>query len=344
MARRRSVAVEETFEELEQLRDYYAGTPNEQLLHLLILLKEDETRTIIECAHLANLSTRKAERTWKAYREGGVKGVVDRRYVCTQDDSEMVVKEMPFSPDVAMLNHIGKILACESMNEWLTELRSFLYRLFPEVDYISLRVLTLPDTFESGRVHTVAGRVLLPDGTQQVLSASAGNNNFDASRYLDEARRLGIPLEQYQKSPEVVEIFMDGFGGEPEKERTSIATFLFFRKKGRGPLPKLVLQRVELMRPFLSALILRFAKRRIPIDEGWSMLEAAVDRVSRERDLSITEKRVLLLVLCGLPYQEVADQVSVSISTVRSHVRSIYQKLSVSSKGETFALLFGIRS
>lgn len=58
--------------------------------------------------------------------------------------------------------------------------------------------------------------------------------------------------------------------------------------------------------------------------------------VDREDGPSLTarELEVLELIVRGLPLQEVAGVLGVSRNTVASHVKGIYQKLEVSSRGE----------
>jgi len=59
------------------------------------------------------------------------------------------------------------------------------------------------------------------------------------------------------------------------------------------------------------------------------------------RSLTVRERDVLAsLSRCGT-YQEVARELGVSINTVRTHVRTIYDKLGASSRTE--AVLFGLR-
>ncbi len=50
--------------------------------------------------------------------------------------------------------------------------------------------------------------------------------------------------------------------------------------------------------------------------------------------LTATEVRLLALLAEGHSYQSAADRMSISINTVRDHVRSIYEKLHVHSKSE----------
>lgn len=51
-------------------------------------------------------------------------------------------------------------------------------------------------------------------------------------------------------------------------------------------------------------------------------------------DLTLKEHEVLSMLALGYSYQEVADRLAVSVNTVRFHVKSIYSKLYVTSRGE----------
>ena len=50
--------------------------------------------------------------------------------------------------------------------------------------------------------------------------------------------------------------------------------------------------------------------------------------------LSVREKEIIPLLADGLRYKEIADKLSVSTETVRTHVRNIYRKLDVGSRTE----------
>lgn len=53
--------------------------------------------------------------------------------------------------------------------------------------------------------------------------------------------------------------------------------------------------------------------------------------------LSKREREVLELLAQGVPYKEIADSLSLSIDTVRIHIKGIYSKLHVHSRGEAVA-------
>jgi DNA-binding NarL/FixJ family response regulator len=53
--------------------------------------------------------------------------------------------------------------------------------------------------------------------------------------------------------------------------------------------------------------------------------------------LSEREKEILKLLVDGLSYKMIADKVALSFHTIHSHIRNIYEKLHVNSKGEAVA-------
>lgn len=53
--------------------------------------------------------------------------------------------------------------------------------------------------------------------------------------------------------------------------------------------------------------------------------------------LTVREKEVLNSLVDGLSYQKIADKYCVSITTVRTHISNIYQKLHVNSRAEAVA-------
>lgn len=60
--------------------------------------------------------------------------------------------------------------------------------------------------------------------------------------------------------------------------------------------------------------------------------------------LSQRENEILQLLSKGLLYKEIADQLSISVSTVRQHIHNIYEKLHVQNRTEAINKAFGKNS
>ncbi len=67
------------------------------------------------------------------------------------------------------------------------------------------------------------------------------------------------------------------------------------------------------------------------------VLEFFMPMVQQESSLTLKEKEVLKLLAEGYSYKMVADELSISYSTVNTHTKHIYVKLHISSLGEAIA-------
>ena len=61
----------------------------------------------------------------------------------------------------------------------------------------------------------------------------------------------------------------------------------------------------------------------------------AVDKLSNR------ENEILQLLAKGLLYKEIADQLSISVGTVRQHIHNIYEKLHVQNRTEAINKAYG---
>lgn len=58
----------------------------------------------------------------------------------------------------------------------------------------------------------------------------------------------------------------------------------------------------------------------------------------RLEKLTVRENEIASAIIDGLSYKLIASKLNISIDTVRIHIKSIYRKLSINSKGELFSL------
>ena len=65
-----------------------------------------------------------------------------------------------------------------------------------------------------------------------------------------------------------------------------------------------------------------------------------VSKKSLLKKLSPREREILPLLADGLRYKEIADELNISIETIRTHIRNIYQKLEVGSRTEALNKIY----
>ena len=83
----------------------------------------------------------------------------------------------------------------------------------------------------------------------------------------------------------------------------------------------------------ISPIIARRLLKRFQSETGAGMAESAADKAS-DVALSQREKEILLLASKGFNYPEMGKLMGISPHTVTSHVKKIYRKLAVHSRGE----------
>jgi DNA-binding NarL/FixJ family response regulator len=69
--------------------------------------------------------------------------------------------------------------------------------------------------------------------------------------------------------------------------------------------------------------------------------QAAPNTIVEDYRLTVRENEILYSLVDGLSYKKIADKYCVSISTIRTHICNIYNKLHVNSKAEAVARVLG---
>ncbi|NHN26572.1 response regulator transcription factor [Flavobacterium jejuense] len=81
------------------------------------------------------------------------------------------------------------------------------------------------------------------------------------------------------------------------------------------------------------------------LDQGGAPMSIKIARMVVEsfqekklNELSDRENEVLILLAKGKSYASIGDELNVSVNTIKTHVRNIYEKLHVTSKGEVIEI------
>lgn len=95
----------------------------------------------------------------------------------------------------------------------------------------------------------------------------------------------------------------------------------------------------RLMAPTATEDAIDRARMRAEGEEGAGGVRARYDRVAEAHGLTEREREVMALLASGHGRRYVADRLSLSMNTIRSHTRNIYGKLDVHSHSELMAVL-----
>lgn len=337
MARRRTVNITETTEEIQQLREHYTGTPTARALHFLILLKEDRRRTIASCAEEAGFSARKGERIWKRYREIGLRGVVggggNRQRGVTRALEAQSTLDPPKHGGLTRLLYQSAVIDSQLESvEWVKSIRELLYGILPSVSYI---VVNIANTAVLDGVPSIGmiRETISPTGTNHIVVQESGLYESNAARILTDAPLIGVDLGDYRIPPYSVDIYFQNEKSRSELRAGSyLGTVIFFASaegfETSDPTGITLddINMIELLMPYLTQLFANFLMRRA----SWSTARADVGEffndIASEFSLTKAETRMLWFLLFGKQDAEMAEILSVSVSTVRTHVSSILRK------------------
>lgn len=109
---------------------------------------------------------------------------------------------------------------------------------------------------------------------------------------------------------------------------SDIAHTIVEMKAGASPISPMIARRV-----LAKYLTLQANKPYAPVDRAQPAIESVATDAPREV-LSRREQEVLELIARGYSYADIARQKFLSVHTIQSHVKSLYAKLAVHSKGE----------
>lgn len=361
MARTRSIRIRESLEELEQLRRFYKGTPQERRILFLSFLKESSGRTIAEASVKAGISERRGRRWWDAYRKGGLSQLFELRIWKKEemDDSPFDPHFSDSSPSKetssnlhtagidfpAFLVSVASLTMISDPGKWARALGDALVQYLPEINYAVVSVRSTLDIDNSKR-HFTFHQHVLPNGqiTHEVQSMKERQRGSMFESLIEQGKQRGFPFDKYHYPPACFDFYVSAPQSHGGQNAIPIASLLLLRNINEPSFSQEILDLVERLRPFLTFLFTDFIVRNRQEKPGADLFNEAVDRVAEDVGLSPREQDVLLLEMLGHSYDEIADLLHVSPKTIQTHVRALYHKAGVSRLSEFFARYFTPRT
>ncbi len=349
MPRRRTAEVRETIEELHQLKEYYHDTPKATALHLLMLLKEDERRTIADAAKTAGISHRKAERLWKQYREVGLVGVVGEergKSVQSRDTSDCKREEDIVVSALETLLMVSSVLGVRVEVDFVEKLRELVHRIAPSVSYVAANVVssTLLDGENLKPMMTYSH---LPNGELGVSVVNEGNFKHHYERIYASAMQNGVNLSRYVSPPLGQDYFYENMRSRANgSSGTYVGSLLFFGMRSRsygtkyGGLSYEDYTLLVSLRPFFSQIFISRIQSSVSNNVSPVNLSSIVEEIKQQYSLTPTEVKVLMALSIGKNDWDIAELLTVSRSTIRTHVTNIQRKLGLRSRREIQSEIF----
>ncbi len=222
--------------------------------------------------------------------------------------------------------------------EWVLHFREALRKFLGDVDYIVMAVSAnanidaplIPNP--PYPMLTLTRNYMLPGGGKedQVLTMHREDQRPSA-QHLANGIRGGFPIEKYHP-PVLLDYYLDH-----GHERLHLGSIILFRERTARPISKETLAVMESLRPFIIFVITDCIVRQrkgIPPDQYFT------DVLIREAKLSVREREVLTLHIFGATYGEIAEQLFISVDTVRKHIKSIHAKTNTRTLSDLLARYF----
>lgn len=358
MARTRSKKISESAAELEELRRSYHDRPEGQRLLFLQLLAENERRTIAEAARKASISERRGRYWWDAYRKGGLRGILDRRSwgsynAQSPDDSTRsahFATGLSFEDSgtgaswIAFVSKLANAVGSSRADDvGLKEVKSILEASLPGVDVLGVNLQVGLDVHNPGnRRNTVTADVSLESGGSHSESTTSLAVGQPHEQFINRTRKAGFPFSDFH-DPHPFDFFL-----EPGKRRVDpsdalelyVGSFVLLARRSGDDVPQETLDLVERLRPFFAFLLTDILMRQNLRQHAGAPLYEFVRRISDRHSLTAQESSVLTLGFLGRSYKEMASQMAVSVSTIQTHVRSLFRKTGVSKMSELHARFY----
>jgi len=235
-----------------------------------------------------------------------------------------------------LLQFITSLPLSNDVTDWTSSLRMSLRTLLGDVDRVSISLnvqcdLINPEKYHPDIVITQSTYSTDPKAVNPLLEGTGRDEREHLNRLLDNLRRVKFPLANYHPPLSFVYYYA---------EHAYLGLIALWRERDKPTVSRQTIDAMEKLRGFfiyiLSDMVARHQSAR-PIEQTFNM---ALSGMTLKAGLTMQERRIMILQLLGLSYEEVASTLNISLNTVRYHLRSIYSKTGAHSQAELFAKYF----
>lgn len=333
--------VHETSDQLRRLLQKFTGTRSFARVMMLSIIKDRPSSSIRGISREIGVPESTLRRWISVYNEGGLDALVSVKggrsrvalhgtpastysYSSDTDAPESVLQLLP--------SLINRLPVTPDSQQWTRSFGDLLIEVFPDIDYAIANVrvtvdLINPDTNR----HGITYRQDFSRSAQRFMATMHRGGKDEGPewmRLVAEGKRHGFLAEQYHDPV--------GFDYFIAKE-AYLGSLVLFSKKSNMPTAESTLRLFERLHPFLTGVFFHHVavhQLQHPADLLYRDLSTMI---ASDAGLTQRELEVVQLLFLGHSYEEASELLSVSKSTLLSHVRKIYRKTNVTKLSELFA-------
>lgn len=371
MPRKREGEVRESLTHLEQLETQYKGKPQELRIKAIRLLKERPTLRLEDVGDLIGVSGKTVKRWWRLYRVSGLNELrklsATPRAPRSVDENLLNLKHKLLAGDfsdlaevrewleesvvldtgsrvapspanihetrairkfISFLNRLPTLFA---IDQWTISFRDVLQDFLGDVDRIMVGLNTHSILFgtEQNLGNTIITQQI--ENNSSVVLVTGERDMKPVERQLEVLRQRNFPFAEYYPPRGYTYYYGD---------TAYVGSVLLWRLRGRPQLSERTLRLMDELEPFFVFLFTDAIVRHRLAHPTDLVFDESINRVTQVVGLTPSEKRVLILQLLGMSYEEMASNLGISLNTVRYHLKSIYKKTDTHSLSELYAKYF----
>jgi DNA-binding CsgD family transcriptional regulator len=257
--------------------------------------------------------------------------------VRTSNPSAAAVAEAAARFPLHIIKFLNALPNSGDEKEWGPKFTRTLCEVLGDVDRISLSIntkcdLSNPTEYEPD---TYISQFSLTAQNQNAAPVFSSEQSFASQRMLENMRRRGtFQFDQYRE-PVCFDYRLEG--------KANLGGLILWRESHKRPISDDTIETMRALEPFiifmLSDMVARHQAQR-PMDGAFY---DAVAEMTEEAQLSKSEKRIVILRLMGHSYKDVADNLFVTVDTVKKHLTQIHRKTQTNGMAELFAKYFSAR-
>ena len=243
----------------------------------------------------------------------------------------LVSLHSPFTPEA--LQFLNDLPQTTDTQTWCKQFRTVLMRLLGDVDHVVVNVYITLNLANPDKDIQDQFRVLRDsfDSTSVRQRAELKQRQASSERWrdiLEDGKHNGFPIEKYREPIGIDYLY---------KGKTYCGSLLLFRLMHQPPISDETLHLLDEMKEFIAFLFSDHAARHQATHPHEITFPDLFRRVSQNMALTAREGEILLLLVTGFSYDDMAETLCLSRSTINSHIASLYHKLGVRNVKEIFS-------
>lgn len=338
-------SVQESAPLLRRLLRHYEGTKGYDRLLLLLAFCEEPMMSNRDVAKKIKIPESTVRR-WKIiYAEQGVPALLsmgeeEKEYFQQLLSLPVAALQLPPATPEKLIAFLNNLPITPNSLQWSADLRNLLIATFDEIDHALVNVV-MTVRFRTQKKNTDSGkgkanfvyRLDVFNSTSSSVSAVRHRTPYSGPRWkrlLEEGKRNGFPFEKYHPA----------IGFDYVRDQDYVGCIVLFRNRNKPIISDSTLQLFEQCRSFITNLFLQHVALLQLENPGVRLFNELDTFIESDPPLTPRENEVLRLLLVGHSYDETADLLFITKSTLISHVRNIYRKTNVTKLSELFGRIF----